>query len=110
MEEAATYCCLNYRFSNGSSGADSGPWSETITALNQFAKGLVHSDQEIGLALTKDLESAKHYLWHGNLEKRLSSLKTATSIVPMRRSNTRSETNYSFTSKRRLSISIITLT
>ncbi len=40
-----------------------------LTVLNQFAKGLNHSDPEEGKEFTKNLESVKWYLWHGNVEK-----------------------------------------
>lgn len=40
-----------------------------LTVLNQFAKGLSHSDAEEGKEFTEKLESAKWYLWHGNVEK-----------------------------------------
>lgn len=40
-----------------------------LTVLNQFAKGLIKSDQQTSLALTENLESTKHYLWHGNTGK-----------------------------------------
>jgi len=39
-----------------------------LTVLNQFAKGMVHSDPDEGKKVTKALESTKWYLWHGNVE------------------------------------------
>ncbi len=46
-----------------------------ITVLNQFAKGLEKSDPEHGPKITKNLESAKWYLWHGNIENALDKLE-----------------------------------
>ncbi len=46
-----------------------------ITVLNQFAKGLIHSDQKVGHELEKHLESTKWYLWHGNVEKALDRIE-----------------------------------
>ena len=40
-----------------------------LTVLNQCAKGLSHSDAEEGKEFSTKLESAKWYLWHGNVEK-----------------------------------------
>lgn len=46
-----------------------------ITVLNQFAKGLIHSDPKSGKELKKHLESTKWYLWHGNVEKALDRIE-----------------------------------
>lgn len=46
-----------------------------ITVLNQFAKGMIHSDKESGEELTKYLESTKWYLWHGNVKNALDRLE-----------------------------------
>lgn len=46
-----------------------------FTVLNQFAKGLVKSDSEEGKEVLKNLESAKWYLWHGNVKKSLERLE-----------------------------------
>ncbi len=46
-----------------------------ITVLNQFAKGMVHSDEKQGKELIKYLESTKWYLWHGNVEKALDRIE-----------------------------------
>jgi hypothetical protein len=46
-----------------------------LTVLNQFAKGLVHSDPTSGKELEKHLESTKWYLWHGNVEKALDRIE-----------------------------------
>ncbi len=42
-----------------------------LTVLNQFAKGLVHSDEVLGISLEEQLESTKWYLWHGNVYEAL---------------------------------------
>lgn len=49
--------------------------SMRLTVLNQFAKGLVHSDPLQGEELKKYLISTKWYLWHGNFEKALSKIE-----------------------------------
>lgn len=46
-----------------------------ITVLNQFAKGLIHSDPKSGNELEKHLESTKWYLWHGNVKKALDHIE-----------------------------------
>ena len=46
-----------------------------FTVLDQFSKGMIKSDPEDGKTLAKDLESAKWYLWHGNVEKALDRLE-----------------------------------
>ena len=46
-----------------------------FTVLNQFAKGLIKTDIKIGEEVTKNLTSAKWYLWHGNVEKALDKLE-----------------------------------
>jgi hypothetical protein len=45
-----------------------------LTVLNQFAKGVCHSGPDEGAELLKMLESAKWYLWHGNVEQALEEL------------------------------------
>ncbi|MFT4573018.1 MAG: hypothetical protein ACI85E_000212 [Marinomonas primoryensis] len=45
-----------------------------LTVLNQFAKGLKQSDPEEGSRITKDLDSAKWYLWHGNVKKAVDKI------------------------------------
>lgn len=52
-----------------------------ITVLNQYAKGLEKSDPENGLTITKNLESAKWYLWHGNTENALDKLEDCYCIL-----------------------------
>ena len=46
-----------------------------ITVLNQFIKGLIKINQESGEKIQKDMESAKWYLWHGNVERALEKLE-----------------------------------
>ena len=40
-----------------------------LTVLGQFAKGLERSDPAAGDTVKQDLESAKWYLWHGNVKR-----------------------------------------
>jgi hypothetical protein len=46
-----------------------------LTVLNQFVKGLIHSDPKSGKELEKHLESTKWYLWHGNVKKALDQIE-----------------------------------
>lgn len=52
-----------------------------ITVLNQFTKGLIHSDPKSGRELEKHLDSTKWYLWHGNVEKALDRIEDCYFIV-----------------------------
>ena len=45
-----------------------------LTVLNQFAKGMCHTDPGTGAELLKRLDSAKWHLWHGNVEQSLDRL------------------------------------
>ncbi|WP_419901144.1 ISKra4 family transposase [Kiloniella sp.] len=45
-----------------------------FTVLNQFAKGMKKSDPKDGAMIFKDLESAKWYLWHGNVQESLEKI------------------------------------
>lgn len=45
-----------------------------LTVLNQFGKGMSHTDPDVGAELLKKLDSAKWYLWHGNTEQGLERL------------------------------------
>jgi hypothetical protein len=40
----------------------------------QFAKGMCHTDPDVGAELLKKLDSAKWHLWHGNVEQSLERL------------------------------------
>ncbi len=46
-----------------------------LTVLNQFAKGMAHTDPDEGAEVTKALESTKWYLWHGNVERALDLIE-----------------------------------
>ena len=46
-----------------------------LTVLNQYAKGVCHTDPEQGTDLLKMLESTKWCLWHGNTERALEELE-----------------------------------
>ncbi len=46
-----------------------------LTVLNQFAKGLEHSDPDEGVRISEALASAKWYLWHGNIERALDRIE-----------------------------------
>ncbi|MCZ6831216.1 MAG: ISKra4 family transposase [Gammaproteobacteria bacterium] len=46
-----------------------------LTVLNQFAKGVCHTDPDPGAELLRMLESTKWYLWHGNTEQALEHLE-----------------------------------
>jgi hypothetical protein len=46
-----------------------------LTVLNQYAKGVCHTDPEQGTELLKMLESTKWYLWHGNTKRALEELE-----------------------------------
>jgi hypothetical protein len=46
-----------------------------LTVLNQCAKGLQKSDPERGARVRKQLESAKWYLWHGNVDHALDEIE-----------------------------------
>ncbi len=46
-----------------------------FTVLNQFAKGFSNSHPEDGKEILQKLESAKWYLWHGNVGNALDSLE-----------------------------------
>lgn len=54
--------------------------SMRFTVLGQFAKGLENSDQEMGVKLKRYLESAKWYLWHGNIEESLNKIEDCSFI------------------------------
>jgi hypothetical protein len=40
-----------------------------LTVLDQYAKGLVHHDQQLGEEIREKIEQLKWALWHGNLYK-----------------------------------------
>ncbi len=45
-----------------------------LTVLNQFAKGLRHTDSDQGQQVAVSLGRAKWFLWHGNVDKALDLL------------------------------------
>ena len=51
-----------------------------LTVLNQFATGLVKSDPEIGAQVKDYLQSAKWYLWHGNVERSLDKIENCSDL------------------------------
>ena len=51
-----------------------------FTVLNQFAKGLIKTDPKEGEEVTKNLTSAKWYLWHGNVDKGLDLIEDCSVI------------------------------
>jgi hypothetical protein len=55
-----------------------------LTVLQQLAKGLQQERPQTGTAVSKQLESIKHYLWHGNTPealKRLTSLSIEMDMI-----------------------------
>jgi len=51
------------------------PITMRLTVMTQFAKGLIKSDQKQGDVVTKHLESATWYLWHGTVENALENIE-----------------------------------
>ena len=51
-----------------------------LTVLNQFTKGLLHSDPKPGKEVQKNLESIKWYLWHGNVKEALSYIEDCSCV------------------------------
>lgn len=51
-----------------------------FTVLNQFAKGLIKTGPDAGKDVSDYAESAKWYLWHGNVEKGLDQLESCSII------------------------------
>jgi hypothetical protein len=52
-----------------------------LTVLDQYAKGLVHHDRELGEEIRHTLERLKWALWHGNLYKALSKIEDIDSLI-----------------------------
>ncbi len=46
-----------------------------LTVLDQFSKGMCHTDPQEAAQVTKDLKSVKWYLWHGNVDRALDLLE-----------------------------------
>ncbi|MFT6957820.1 MAG: hypothetical protein ACJAYC_002836 [Halieaceae bacterium] len=51
-----------------------------FNVLEQYAKGLWTTDPDPGSELTELLESAKWYLWHGNVARLLEALEDACNL------------------------------
>ncbi len=51
-----------------------------LTVLNQFSKGLEHSDSDEGAKVSEALVSAKWYLWYGNIERALDRIEDCTDL------------------------------
>src|SRR5262245_27771497 len=52
-----------------------------LTVLDQYAKGLVHHDRELGEESRDKLERLKWSLWHGNLYKALYKIDDIESLI-----------------------------
>ena len=52
-----------------------------LTVLDQYAKGLVHHDQELGEEMRHKIERLKWALWHGNLYKALAKIDDIESLI-----------------------------
>jgi hypothetical protein len=55
--------------------------SMRLTVLGQYAKGLVHHDQQLGEEIQEKLERLKWSLWHGNLYKALYKIEDIESLI-----------------------------
>jgi hypothetical protein len=51
------------------------------TILDQYAKGLVHCDQQLGEEIREKLERLKWALWHGSLYKALAKIDDLESLI-----------------------------
>ena len=49
--------------------------------LDQYAKGLVHHDQQLGEEIREKIERLKWTLWHGNLYKALNKIEDIESLI-----------------------------
>jgi hypothetical protein len=52
-----------------------------LTILDQYAKGLVHHDRELGEEVRHKLERLKWALWHGNVYKALYKIEDIESLI-----------------------------
>jgi hypothetical protein len=52
-----------------------------LTILDQYAKGLVHHDRELGEEVRHTLERLKWALWHGNVYKALYKIEDIESLI-----------------------------
>ena len=55
--------------------------SMKLTVLDQYAKGLVHCDQQRGEEMREKIERLKWSLWHGNVYKALSKIEDIESLI-----------------------------
>jgi hypothetical protein len=55
--------------------------SMRLTMLGQYAKGLVHHDQQLGEEIQEKLKRLKWSLWHGNLYKALYKIEDIASLI-----------------------------
>jgi hypothetical protein len=55
--------------------------SMRLTVFNQYAKGLMHHDQQLGEEIQEKLERLKWSLWHGNLYKALYKIDDIESLI-----------------------------
>src|SRR6266545_3050021 len=56
------------------------PYAMRITVLLQQVKGLEGEQPELGQEVARELNSIKHFLWHGNTFRRYSDWKVYSSI------------------------------
>jgi hypothetical protein len=52
-----------------------------LTVLDQYAKGLVHHDRELGEEIREKIARLKWSLWHGNLYKALYKIEDIESLI-----------------------------
>ena len=52
-----------------------------LTVLDQYAKGLVHCDTELGEEIREKIERLKWALWHGNLYKARYKIEDIESLL-----------------------------
>jgi hypothetical protein len=52
-----------------------------LTVLDQYAKGLVHLDRELGEEIREKIARLKWALWHGNLYKALDKIEGIESLI-----------------------------
>jgi hypothetical protein len=52
-----------------------------LTVLDQYAKGLVHHNQELGEEIREKMARLKWSLWHGNLYKALDKIEDIESLI-----------------------------
>ncbi len=60
-----------------------------ITVLDQYAKGVIRVDRDVGESLRKAVESTKWYLWHGNAYEALQKISDIDGHLTILTSDTR---------------------